>query len=476
MKDILAKYEINNLECNAQHVKSGAAFFAIKGNKFDGNDFINIALNNGAKVVITDQDINIHDDRIIYVNNVRCALAEAASIYYPSLPKYIVGVTGTNGKTSTCWYFYQICKYLGISSGYIGTLGSIATIDGADVLISKQGLTTPNPVSLHRTLDYMANNNVNYVALEASSHGLDQYRMHKIPFVSGAFISFSHDHLDYHLNLDRYLSSKLELFNQNLMIDGVAIINSDMYYAEFINEKISKVHMEKLITVGKNGDLAIKEVYSTLYEQSVEFTYKKQCYKFTTKILGNFQIYNILIASLLVESCGYNFQDIVTILSKLEAPRGRMETISSEKDDRCVIVDYAHSPEALELVLNTLSKIKRSRVIVLFGCGGERDQHKRWRMGNIAGVIADIVIITNDNPRSENADLIRGEILAGVGARDNVYEIADREEAIKQAISFMKSGDILLIAGKGHEDYQILSDRTIEFDDSMIAKKYLKLV
>ncbi len=443
-------------------------FVALKGLVVDGNQFIEDILSTAA-FIVTDQVSAIknfnYNPKIILVDNAKAALNYLLSNFYTKLPKYLIAVTGTNGKTSIVNYIRQICYYSSKSSASIGTLG--IQKDNYTAL-DNSGLTTMDVVNLYKTLSNLAQDDYEFVALEASSHGIDQGRLGLLKFNVGVFTSFSQDHLDYHKNLDHYFASKFKLFSNHLQPESLAIISKQVsditnIEQELSENKISYFNVEKdchfSTKITKNG-------------QEVLLEYKNKIYKFNTSIIGNFQLCNLIQASLAVEYCGINLNDIVKILYKVKAPKGRLEKITPDTSMFDVFIDYAHTPDALELTLKTLKTIvpAKGRLIALFGCGGDRDKSKRPIMGQIAYLWADIVIITDDNPRGEEAKLIRQHIIS---AAPNAIEIENRKSAIEYVINNAKENDVIVIAGKGHENYQIIGTIKYDFSDEQEVLKCL---
>ncbi|WP_342270232.1 UDP-N-acetylmuramoyl-L-alanyl-D-glutamate--2,6-diaminopimelate ligase [Rickettsia endosymbiont of Orchestes rusci] len=473
---LFRQHNITGLSVNSTSIKENEAFFAIKGKNYDGNKFILDALNQKAGIIITDnnESVELNPAKIIYVKNARIALSLAAKIFYPKEPPYLIAVTGTNGKSSVVSYIAQLYSLLGKNAATLGTLGVeyFGDIKSPEILEDTSSLTTPDPINFRKIIHNLADNDIEYLAFEASSHGLDQKRLYGIKVNVACFTSFSQDHLDYHQTKDAYLLAKLKLFTDNLLPSGLAVLNSDIAEIEFIKDYLNK-HDVKFITVGKKaskkGNLQIIKTLQALYNQIVSFDFNGLNYAFNTHIIGSFQASNLLIAALAVHHTGFNFRETIMSLMKIRAVKGRMERIERTN----ILVDYAHTPDALEKALSELKniKLKGSKLIVVFGCGGNRDKSKRSLMGEIAARIADNVIITDDNPRNENPASIRKEIISGM-SKANYIEIADREEAIKYGINNLQTDDILLIAGKGHENYQIIGDKKIPFDDAEIAKKY----
>jgi UDP-N-acetylmuramoyl-L-alanyl-D-glutamate--2,6-diaminopimelate ligase len=518
LENIFAQHKVKGITFNSQNVQAGDAFFAIKGENFDGNNYIDDALSRGAAVAITDDIARQQGERVIYVEDARVALAIASGMIYSKLPKNIVAVTGTNGKSSVVSYVQQILNLLGKTSAAMGTLG----IESSQKLPSgylnkKSNLTTSDPISFRKNLQMLAENGIDHVAFEASSHGLCQKRLGDLKVQSAAFTSFSQDHLEYHKTMENYLQAKLQLFSEHLLPGGEAVINSEIAYfnviKKFLEDKgirystVENVnnnrHCEEpkatwqssdygsprqsedclamtdggsAVTIctqeNSNSIMQITKSKQSLSGQEITFEFKGNIYSFNTDIIGSFQAINILIATKLVHNLGINIAKIVTVLSKVRAVTGRLQRITNVDDEFQVFVDYAHTPDALEKSLEELRMLKGAsgKLYVVFGCGGDRDTTKRPIMGKIATKIADKVIITDDNPRSENAGKIRREIIAGASGAE---EIGDRRRAIIDTIAQLRKNDILLIAGKGHEDYQIIGDQVVNFSDIEIAKNSL---
>lgn len=462
----LQDFSITNVTMDSRTATPNSAFF-IEGNN---QNYINQAIEKGAKLIITDDESATSDLPIILVKNVRIALTAAAKFLYPNKLKFITSVTGTNGKTSVVHYFAQITALLGYTSASLGTMGlqvSHKKIESALKNLAPE-LTTPDIISMYKIMAKLSENKVDCLAFEASSHGLDQKRIYGIKVAAAGFTSLSHDHLDYHKTYEDYRSAKLKLFTENLNINGVAVLNSDIKDFEYIRNHILR-HQRKVITVGTNGDVKITSITPNITGQEISFSYKNENYSFKTNILGSFQATNLLIAAILVQySAQIEFDKIVPELSKISAAKGRLEKINN--NDYHIFVDFAHTPDALEKSITELKNLTTGKLITLFGCGGDRDKTKRPIMGQIASALSDLVIITDDNPRTEMAEQIRQDIASNA---TNEVQIAGREEAIKYAIEKMQKGDILLIAGKGHEDYQIIGKTKYPFDDSEVARKYL---
>ncbi|MFY9590076.1 UDP-N-acetylmuramoyl-L-alanyl-D-glutamate--2,6-diaminopimelate ligase [Rickettsia endosymbiont of Halotydeus destructor] len=468
---LFKQHNIASLSVDSRSVKENEAFFATKGENYDGNKFISDALNNKAGLIITDNKESLAIDlkKIIYVADVKAALYESIEYFYPNTPKIMIAATGTNGKSSVVSYIAQLYSLLGENAASIGTLG--VEIFGYNKFIHEEvpKLTTPDYLTFRKIVHKLAENEIECLAFEASSHGLDQNRLGTIKVQVACFTSFSQDHLDYHQTKEAYLLAKLKLFTDNLLPQGIAVLNSDIAEIDFIKDYLKKYNI-KSITIGSSGSLKINKIISSIQGQNINFTFNDKDYEFNTEIIGSFQASNLLIAAIAVHNTGFAFDKVISALAKVNPVKGRMERIENTN----IFIDYAHTPDALEKTLSELKniKLKGSKLIVIFGCGGNRDKTKRSLMGEISAGIADKVIITNDNPRNENPGDIRKDIISSI-SNTSYIEIADREEAIKYGINNLGEDDILLIAGKGHENYQIIGDKKLPFDDIEIAKKYL---
>lgn len=472
LEAIFALHQINNISCDSRQLDNICAFFAIKGNKYNGNDYINSALIHGAKIAFTDQITLANESNIYYLENVRLGFALAASILYPNHPPYMIAVTGTNGKSSVVSYIRQILSLVGKDSCSIGTLGIES--DKQLTIDNTSHLTTGNALFIRKTLNHLYENNIDYVALEASSHGLEQHRMGDLKFNSVAFISFSQDHLDYHQDMNSYLNAKMKLFYDHLSTGGEAVLNKDIKEYQQITQLLEQNNI-RYSSIGLSGNIKIQSIKESIKQQKISYLWDEVQYNFATEILGSFQVYNILIAAKLVSNMGINITQINPILPKLQAVTGRLQRITKAFSNYHVFVDYAHTPDALEQSLTELKKLLQNngKLIVIFGCGGDRDRSKRPLMGYIASQIADIVVLTDDNPRTESSYNIIKEIMAGA---PKALIIQDRKNAITQIIESLRKNDILLIAGKGHENYQIVGTQKLPFSDIEIANQIINYV
>ncbi len=471
---LFQKYGVKNISCDSRNLNIGDVFFAIKGKNFNGNDFINHALTKAALVITDDQQKE--QTRVIYFQDIKSAINIAVDIIYPLKPINLLAVTGTNGKSSVVSYIHQILTLLGEPSASLGTLGISANLKTLENSLNENfsGLTTPSFIDFRKILHKLAKESINNLAFEASSHAIDQNRIGNLQIKSAGFVSFSQDHLDYHGNMENYLRTKLSLLVANLSANGLAVINEDIIsgeYASIVKDFLIKNNINYIL-VGKNSDIKITKLVSSLKGIKIAFSYNQKKYLIQSVIVGSFQAVNLLIAAAMVENLGIDFNKIANILDKITSVSGRLQRVGDISDYFHVFVDYAHTPDALEKSLLELKKLKKKKglLYVIFGCGGDRDISKRELMGQIAEKLADNVIITDDNPRGEDAAKIRADIIK---AAPNAVEIADRAEAIEHIINMMQPDDIVLIAGKGHENYQIIGNKKIFFSDYQIAKNCL---
>jgi UDP-N-acetylmuramoyl-L-alanyl-D-glutamate--2,6-diaminopimelate ligase len=452
---------VTGLAVDSRVVRPGDLFFALAGAKTDGARFVDQAVAAGA-VAIAGERPPQADLRVPFVAtpNPRRALALAAAKFFSRQPAVIAAVTGTSGKTSVAAFARQIWQRLGFSSASIGTIGLVSpkrTVYGS--------LTTPDPIALHRQLDEIAGEGVTHLALEASSHGLDQYRLDGIRVSAGAFTNLSRDHMDYHPDVAHYLDAKLRLFRDLVATDGTAVISADHDSSQAVIDA-ALARKLRVMTVGRKGDgIRLANASIDGFAQKLVLEHAGATHELRLPLVGEFQIENALVAAGLAIGTGSDPDQVFVALEYLEGARGRLERVG-ERNGAPIFVDYAHKPDALAKALQALRPYARRKLVVVFGAGGDRDAGKRPLMGEIASENADSVIVTDDNPRSENPAAIRSAILsAAKGAR----EIGDRAEAIRVAISGLQPGDALLIAGKGHETGQIVGDRTLPFSDHEAA-------
>jgi UDP-N-acetylmuramoyl-L-alanyl-D-glutamate--2,6-diaminopimelate ligase len=470
----LADPEIVGLTADSRQVKPGFLFAALRGVARDGRAFAGEAVAHGAVAILTDNpaalaldpDKNRHVVIIVDANPQR-RLALFAARFYPRQPRTIAAVTGTNGKTSVAHFTREVWTQLGYPAASLGTLG----------LVSPQGrragaLTTPDPVALHRDLAELVEGGVDHVAIEASSHGLAQFRLDGITLTAAAFTNLTRDHLDYHGTMDAYRAAKERLFADLLMPEGPAILNADS--AEFARlAKLCRERRHPVIAYGSNSgaELRILDRMPHPLGQRITVDFFGRRHAIDLPLAGEFQAMNVLAALGLVVATGVALDDAVPVLSRLSGVPGRMQRVGETEAGAPVFVDYAHTPDALASVLAALRPHAERRLLIVFGAGGDRDRGKRPLMGRIATELADLVYITDDNPRGETPAEIRRAILA---AAPSAVEIGDRRAAIAAAIAELRGGDVLVIAGKGHETGQIVGSEILPFDDAAVAREALE--
>jgi UDP-N-acetylmuramoyl-L-alanyl-D-glutamate--2,6-diaminopimelate ligase len=453
--------KVTGLAVDSRAVKPGDLFFALAGAKTDGARFIEAAIAAGA-VAIAGSQMPGDGCGVPFVTtaNPRRALALSAAKFFPRQPATVAAVTGTSGKTSVAAFTRQIWQRLGHQAASIGTIGLVSprrTVYGS--------LTTPDPIALHRQLDEIAHDGVTHLAFEASSHGLDQFRLDGVRVDAGAFTNLSRDHMDYHPDEAHYLAAKLRLFTDLVVDGGAAVIAADHDHSAQVIATAGKRNL-LMMTVGRSGDGAgegIRVVANAIdgFAQRLELEHCSRRYSIHLPLVGEFQVENAIVAAGLAIGTGSAPEQVFAALEQLEGAKGRLERVG-EHNGAPIFVDYAHKPDALTKALQALRPYTKRKLVVVFGAGGDRDTGKRPLMGAIATENADEVIVTDDNPRSENPAAIRAAILARAkGAR----EIGDRNEAIGKAVAGLRKGDVLLIAGKGHETGQIIGDHVVPFSD-----------
>jgi len=454
----LGAIEVAGVTADSRKVKPGFLFVAIAGAKADGAQFAKQAAAAGAVAVAAEHRPDALPDAVAFVpvKNARAALALGAARIFPRQPETIAAVTGTSGKTSVAAFARQIWTTIGHRAASIGTIGVVSP-NGEQY----GSLTTPDPVELHRTLDQLSNEGVTHLAIEASSHGLDQHRLDGVRIAAGAFTNLSRDHLDYHPTIEAYLAAKLRLFEDLISPDGTAVIGVDDCYANQVIEAASNRRL-KIFTVGETGtDIKFAGRSIDGFSQIVSVKHAGRTYAVKLPLVGAFQVQNAGIAAGLAIVTGAEPGPVFAALEKLVGAKGRLE-LTGTHNGAPIFIDYAHKPDALKKTLESLRPYARGKLVVVFGAGGDRDKGKRPIMGRIAAENADLVIVTDDNPRTENPGAIRAAILAGA---KGATEIGDRAEAIRTAVTGLTTGDVLLIAGKGHEPGQIIRDRILPFSD-----------
>lgn len=453
---------ITGLTADSRKVQKDFLFVALSGSKNDGRQFVSDAVAKGAGFIAVQMGTpkqDVGSAQWLEIQNPHEFLAQTAAAFYKMQPKNIVAVTGTNGKTSTVNFARMIWETLGVKAASLGTLGLIG-----EGLSGYAGMTTPDPVSLFATLSDVACKNFDYLAMEASSHGLHQHRLDGVRVQAAGFTNLTRDHLDYHGSMDHYLESKLRLFTGIVVPNGTAVLNADI--PEF--EKICSVVKQrglKIISYGfaETADICIVERTAVTNGQDLKLNVFGKVYVVHLNLVGAFQAMNVLCAvGLVLSNSKFTTDAVVSVLPELEGVVGRLQPVPHPLKDVGVYVDYAHTPDGLETILTALRPHTPGRLICVFGCGGDRDKGKRPVMGEIAVRLADIAIVTDDNPRSEDPYVIRSEILTGA---PNAIEVAGRRKAIQTAVQYLQAGDVLVVAGKGHEQGQIFATYTEPFDD-----------
>ncbi len=467
--------DIKGITTDSRNVKPGFLFVAVPGTKEDGSLYIDQAIQQGAvAVLIAEGKISDVKIPVITAPHIRKSVSAIASVFYPGQPEMVAAITGTSGKTSTAQFVREMWKGIGHKSASIGTLGLITDDE------SRYGsLTTPGAIALHELLDECAGKGITHLALEASSHGIDLNRLDHIHIKVAGFTNLSRDHLDYHETLENYFNAKLRLFTGLMPIGGIAVLNADI--PEFIQlEAGAATRGLKVISYGlKGNDIRLMESKPDAKGQHLRLEVFGKEYAVLLPVMGSFQAWNALCALGMVIGSGAATDKAVAALEKVSDVPGRLQLAGISKKGGTVFIDYAHKPDALEKVLLALrphvAAHQGSKLGVIFGCGGNRDKGKRPIMGEIAQRLADWVIVTDDNPRHEEPALIRQEILAGCKPGPMLQEMGDRHQAIEAGISKLQQGDVLVIAGKGHESGQIVGDQTMPFDDVAVAREVLGL-
>lgn len=463
----IAVLNISGLAANSSEVTSGFLFFGLPGVNVDGARFAPQAQENGALAAVVSMHSEVGDVSIPVwrCEDPRRILAYAAAQFYENQPKIIGAVTGTAGKTSVATFLRQIWEHDNRVAASLGTTGVVAP--GRD---DYGNLTTPDPISLHKLLNELANAGITHAAMEASSHGLDQRRLDGVRLSVAGFTNLGRDHLDYHKTVDEYLEAKMLLFKERLPKGAPAVIFADDPFSKAAIDA-AKEGGCKVFTVGRAGDfISLKKVEHQQFGQIVELSHSGQHYRIEFPLAGDFQIANGLVAAGMAIATGTSAKVAFKALEKLQGASGRLELVGKSAKGAPVYVDYAHKPEALENVLSSLRPFTSGCIILAFGCGGDRDPGKRAIMGEIASRLADVVIVTDDNPRTENPAMIRKAIL---DACEGAIEIGDRAKAIEHGCEILEEGDCLVVAGKGHEPGQIIGDQVLPFSDHDVIRKVL---
>ncbi len=454
--------EISDVTDNTKKVSENCAFVCVSGARFDGHNFAKEVMENGAVTVIVSKDLGFSEQ--VLVDNTREAYAiMCKNLFGAECDKMtLVGITGTNGKTTTAFIIKDILKEFGVSSGLIGTVKNMV---GEKEFHTE--LTTPDPYDMHKLFKMMADDGIKHCVMETSSQAFHQMRLAGIRFKVGVFTNLTQDHLDYHGTIEEYKKCKKELFKAC----DIAVINADDESSAFMVDGVEC----KKITYGINSISDLKASNVELYDNKVVYDVNDTL-KVDFHIPGDFSVYNSLSAIGAVNALGYTLEETVNAISSAKSVKGRLELVETNTPFG-VIIDYAHTPDGLEKAINAVRSFTKGRVITLFGCGGDRDKTKRPKMGRMATELSDVVIVTTDNPRTEDPDEIIKEILIGtVGSKAEVITITDRSDAIREAMKIAKKGDTVLLAGKGHETYQVIGTERVHYDEREVIKDALGLI
>jgi UDP-N-acetylmuramoyl-L-alanyl-D-glutamate--2,6-diaminopimelate ligase len=459
--------EVTGFAIDHRKVVEGSVFGAFKGAVFNGEDFIGQAVERGAVAVVARPEAPAASVPHLSDAEPRRLFAQLASKFYGPYPETVVAVTGTNGKTSTVEMTRQLWRMAGYRSASIGTLGVTTSDDQV-----KTGLTTPDIVTFLNNVSGLKRMGISHVAYEASSHGLDQHRAEGVPLKAAAFTNFSRDHLDYHPSMETYFEAKMRLFDELLPEGGTAVVWTDDPKSNDVIERVRRRGIE-VMTVGRAGEtLRLEEQSPTALGQRLVIRHGEGTYRLALPLIGAYQAANVLVAAGLAMATGIGFETVFSGMQRLAPVRGRLERAVISRSGAPVYVDYAHTADALEAAIAALRPHVSNRLITVFGAGGDRDQGKRPEMGAVASRFSDVVIVTDDNPRGEDPAKIRGEVLAGA---PGAIEIGERRDAIAEAIRMSTDGDIILLAGKGHETGQIIgagpNQKVLPFDDALVARE-----
>ena len=459
---LAADSEITGLTADSRKVEPGFLFAALAGAEADGRDFIDDAVARGAAAVLAVPGTpnNAGGPALFTDARPRRRYAQLAARFYGAQPKHIAAVTGTNGKSSVADFTRQLWTHLGLKAASLGTLGLVAPGRRED-----GGLTTPDAADLHATLAELAASGIDHAAIEASSHGLDQFRLDGVRISIAAFTNISRDHLDYHGTMDAYRNAKARLFTELLQGAGTAVLNADEAFSEYL---LAGRNIDRLSYGWAGNDVALRDCQAHGQGQRLKLNLMGSAAEIDFPLIGDFQVMNALCALAMVIAGGADADAALQGLESLEPVAGRMQLAARLRHGAAVYVDYAHTPDALQRLLTALRPHTKGALSIVFGCGGDRDRGKRPEMGAIAARLADRVIVTDDNPRSEDAAQIRAAILA---AAPDATEIGAREQAIFEAVAGLVAGDILVIAGKGHEQGQIVGTEVRPFDDLEVARR-----
>jgi UDP-N-acetylmuramoyl-L-alanyl-D-glutamate--2,6-diaminopimelate ligase len=463
LADVDSDSEVTGFAIDHRKVTKGNVFGAFRGAVFNGEDFIPAAVQMGAVAVVARPEAEVEGAVHLADAQPRRLFALMAAKYFRPYPETVVAVTGTNGKTSTVEMTRQIWRMLGHRSASIGTLGVTTSDDQV-----KTGLTTPDIVTFLSNVAGLKRMGISHVAYEASSHGLDQYRAEGVPLAAAAFTNFSRDHLDYHSSMDSYFEAKMRLFDEVIEPGKTAVIWTDDAKSEEVIARAKRRRLD-VMTVGRKGEtIRLVEQAPTALGQTLVLEHGGKQHRLALPLIGAYQAANVMTAAALVLATGGEWRDVFSAMGRVAPVRGRLERAVISRAGAPVYVDYAHTPDALEAAIMALKPHVEGKLIIVFGAGGDRDQGKRAPMGEVATRLADVAIVTDDNPRSENPAKIRADIMAGA---PGAIEVAGRKDAIARALEMAASGDIVLLAGKGHETGQIIGKKVLPFDDALVARE-----
>lgn len=463
-------FEISSISWDSRKVTTGSLFICVKGRNVDRHEYALEAVKAGASALIIEHEVMDIPKHIpvIKVDDTRLTMAHIANIYYknPSSKFKLIGITGTNGKTSISLFIYEMLRTLNKNTGLIGTIENL--INDKKLKTEKLNPTTPDSIELQASFDEMLKEEAEYVVMEVTSSALSQHRVAGCDFDIGVFSNLTQDHLEEHGTMENYKNAKMKLFN----MCKKAVINSD----DAVSKEIMERSNASIVTYGIEIDSDFKATNIEYSFKGTEFDldFQNSLYRVRTRLLGKFNVYNILASIAVCHGLGFTLEEIIKAVSKVKSAAGRFEIVSVPRD-YLVVVDYAHSPDSLEKIIKSTKALTKNKVIVVFGCGGDRDRSKRPIMAEIAGSLANICILTSDNPRSENPMDIINDIEKGIkNTHCSYFKIENRREAIHKALTLAEKGDAIIIAGKGHETYQILKDRTIHFSDVEVVEDFFK--
>ncbi|MEP1442126.1 MAG: UDP-N-acetylmuramoyl-L-alanyl-D-glutamate--2,6-diaminopimelate ligase [Hyphomicrobiales bacterium] len=458
--------DVSGITADSREVKPGFIFAALKGVNLDGTRFVDQAIDAGAVAILVDETVTLDASvPVLAVENPRRELAQIAARLYPAQPEVIAAVTGTAGKTSVAAFLRQIWKHAGKQAASVGTVGVVSDVENI-----YGSLTTPDPVALHKTIDRLANAGVTHLAIEASSHGIDQYRLDGVNISTGGFTNLGRDHMDYHATVEEYFDAKMGLVERLLPEGADFVVEPESPFGAKAEERADASHLNVLSVGEKARAIELTQLEREGFAQKMTLKFGDETYDVLLPLVGRFQVSNALVAAGMAYSTGVAPKVIVEALQGLKGESGRLEYVGETSNGALVFIDYAHKVEALENVLEALRPYADNNLVCVFGCGGDRDHGKRALMGAISAKFADKTIVTDDNPRSEDPALVRAAIIEAV---PDASEIGDREQAIFSAIADAESGDVIVIAGKGHETGQIIKDKTLPFSDHEVVARAL---